>query len=61
MCTKLVISKSGIHRRRPMVVFGLTFKAEGGDVERLLSVGAQRDRWRACDYVSTSSEQESML
>ena len=28
MCTKLIISKSGIHKRRRMVVFGLTFKVE---------------------------------
>jgi len=60
MCTKLIISKSGIHKRRPTVVVGLAFKAGRGDVEQFLSADAQRNRWRACDYVSTSSEQESM-
>jgi hypothetical protein len=30
-------------------------------LKQFLSAGAQRNRWRVCDYVTTSSEQESML
>ena len=44
MCTNLIISKSGIHKRRRTGVFGLTFKVERGDVKQFLSAGAQRNR-----------------
>jgi hypothetical protein len=44
MCTNLILSKRGIHKCRHTVVFGLTFKVEGGDVKQFLSAGAQRDR-----------------
>ncbi len=40
MCTKLIISKSGIHKRRRMVVFGLTFKVERGDVRQFFLADA---------------------
>jgi hypothetical protein len=40
----LIISKNGIHEHRRMVVFGLTFKVERGDVKQFLSAGAQRNR-----------------
>jgi hypothetical protein len=39
----------------------MTFKMERGDVKQFLSAGAQRNRYRDCDCVNTSSEQESIL
>ena len=44
MCTKLIISKSGIHERRCTVVFGLTFTVEREGVKQFLSASAQHNR-----------------